>query len=228
MEANLPAGRGFPFANWGPGAAVLGLLGALSAQLFLGAPIAAITGSNTNHTTTAGNIALQILTEVTFLAAPLIVASMQSRSMREALARLGVRRPPLSSLKWMGLAIVAYLFLSIGYVALVGEPHQQNIAENVGPVAVQLALIAVFAPIAEETCFRGMLFGGLRERLPRLGAALISGSIFGLLHGFEGISVVPPLIAFGVILALLYERTGSIVPGILLHMLNNTVALLAS
>ena len=37
---------------------------------------------------------------------------------------------------------------------------------------------------------------------------------------------VPPLIAFGVILALLYEKTGSIVPGILLHMLNNSVALL--
>ena len=37
---------------------------------------------------------------------------------------------------------------------------------------------------------------------------------------------MPPLIAFGFILALLYERTGSIVPGILLHMLNNSVALL--
>ena len=38
---------------------------------------------------------------------------------------------------------------------------------------------------------------------------------------------MPPLIAFGFMLALLYERTGSIVPGILLHMLNNSVALLA-
>ena len=40
------------------------------------------------------------------------------------------------------------------------------------------------------------------------------------------ISAVPPLIVFGVILALLYEKTGSIWPGILLHMLNNSVALL--
>ena len=38
---------------------------------------------------------------------------------------------------------------------------------------------------------------------------------------------MPPLIAFGFVLALLYEKTGSIVPGILLHMLNNSVALLA-
>ena len=37
---------------------------------------------------------------------------------------------------------------------------------------------------------------------------------------------MPPLIVFGFILALLYEKTGSIWPGILLHMLNNSVALL--
>ena len=41
-----------------------------------------------------------------------------------------------------------------------------------------------------------------------------------------GVSAVPPLIVFGFLLALLYEKTGSIIPGILLHMLNNSVALL--
>ena len=38
---------------------------------------------------------------------------------------------------------------------------------------------------------------------------------------------MPPLIAFGFLLAMLYEKTGSIVPCILLHMLNNSVALTA-
>lgn len=42
-----------------------------------------------------------------------------------------------------------------------------------------------------------------------------------------GISAVPPLTFLGFLLALLYDKTGSIVPGILLHMLNNSVALLA-
>ena len=72
-----------------------------------------------------------------------------------------------------------------------------------------------------------MLFGGLRERLPRLAAALLAGLIFGGLHALTGITAVPPLIVFGFVLCLLYEKTGSIVPGILLHMLNNSVALLA-
>jgi len=57
-------------------------------------------------------------------------------------------------------------------------------------------------------------------------AALVSGLIFGALHAVTGLSAVPPLIVFGFVLALLYERTGSIVPGILLHMLNNSVALI--
>jgi membrane protease YdiL (CAAX protease family) len=88
-------------------------------------------------------------------------------------------------------------------------------------------LIVIAAPIGEEVCFRGMLFGGLRERMPMLAAAALSGLIFGLLHAPEGITVVPPLAIFGTILALLYEKTGSLVPAILLHMLNNSVALLA-
>ena len=103
------------------------------------------------------------------------------------------------------------------------HPKQEDIAESFGAVPVQVLLIVVAAPISEEVCFRGMLFGGLRERLPRLAAALISALVFGGLHALTGVSAVPPLIAFGFILALLYEKTGSIVPGILLHMLNNSV-----
>ncbi len=58
-----------------------------------------------------------------------------------------------------------------------------------------------------------MVFGGIRERLPGLAAALASGVVFGSLHVFTGITAVPPLIIFGTVLALLYERTGSILPG---------------
>ncbi len=109
---------------------------------------------------------------------------------------------------------------------VITEPKQKDIAESFGPTVLQILLIVIAAPIAEETCFRGMLFGGLREKLPRLAAALICGLIFGALHALTGITAVPPLIVFGFLLALLYERTGSIIPGILLHMLNNTIALL--
>ena len=125
----------------------------------------------------------------------------------------------------MALTFVLYLAFTIFYSLVITEPNQKDIAKSFGPIPIQVLLIVIAAPIAEETCFRGMLFGGLREKLPRLVAALICGLIFGALHALTGVTAVPPLIVFGFLLALLYERTGSIVPGILLHMLNNIVAL---
>ena len=125
----------------------------------------------------------------------------------------------------MALAFVLYLAFTVFYSVVITEPKQKDIAESFGPTVLQILLIVIAAPVTEEVCFRGMLFGGLREKLPRIGAALICGLIFGALHAITGISAVPPLIVFGFLLALLYERTGSILPGILLHMLNNIVAL---
>ena len=126
----------------------------------------------------------------------------------------------------MGATVGAYLTFAAIYVAILGEPQQDDIAEELGPVPFQILLIVIAAPIGEELCFRGMLFGGLREKMPGWAAALISAAIFGGLHAVTGIEAVPVLIFLGFALALLYEKTGSIVPGILLHALNNSVALL--
>jgi uncharacterized protein len=156
----------------------------------------------------------------------LIALRAGATSFREALSRLGLRRFRRSALLWMGAAIGIYILFASLYAIAFGKPHQKDIANNFGTVPIKIALLVILAPISEEVCFRGMLFGGLRERLPRISAALLSGLIFGALHAVSGVSAVPPLIIFGFLLALLYERTGSIVPGIILHMLNNSVALL--
>jgi membrane protease YdiL (CAAX protease family) len=178
--------------------------------------------------TTAGSIISQLATELGFLLVPFALASMRgSSSIQESLRRLGFRRFDRSAFGWMALAFVLYLAFTVFYSLVITEPKQKDIAESFGPTGIQVLLIVVAAPIAEETCFRGMLFGGLREKLPRLAAALITGLIFGALHVLTGVSAVPPLIVLGFLLALLYERTGSIVPGILLHMINNSIALLS-
>jgi membrane protease YdiL (CAAX protease family) len=175
---------------------------------------------------TLGNVLSQIATALGFLLVPMALASMRgARGWREIFARLGVRAFRPSALKWMGLTVVLYLAFNIFYSAVITEPHQQDIAKGFGAIPVQILLIVIAAPVSEEVCFRGMLFGGLREKLPRIVAALIAGLIFGALHAITGITAVPPLIVFGFLLALLYERTGSIIPGMILHMLNNIVAL---
>jgi uncharacterized protein len=234
MEGNLatppvaePVERDFPPSNWGPKGALLGAVLAIVVGLVLGLPAIAFTDGE-NELTTTGNVVAQVGLVLGLLLVPLLIARASgSRSLRESLWRLGVRGFRPSAFKWMAAAVGAYLLFAILYSALILEPEQEDIADGFGPIPVQIALIVFGAAIAEEIAFRGMLFGGLREQLPRVPAALVAGTVFGLLHAFTGLSAVPPLIALGAIFCLLYEKTGSIVPGILLHMLNNSLALAA-
>jgi uncharacterized protein len=234
MEGNLatppvaePAPRIFPPSNWGPKGALLGAVMAIFAGLLLGMPALFFTEGE-GDLTTAGNVIAQVGTVLGLLLVPFWIArSRGAATLGEALWRLGVQRFRPSAFGWMAAAVGSYLVFAILYSALILEPEQDDIASGFGPIPIQVLLIVFGAAIAEEICFRGMLFGGLRERLPKVPAALAAGVVFGALHAFTGLSAVPPLIALGFIFCLLYEKTGSIVPGILLHMLNNSVALLA-
>jgi membrane protease YdiL (CAAX protease family) len=223
-----PPRRGFPYVTWGPGTALIGLFVALSAQSVFSGVIVAVEGTDgEGDPSTAASVVLQGIFAIGLIATAIVIASMGRVPWREALRHLGLRRFARSAWLYMAAAVGVYLVFAAVYVALVGEPDQEDIAEAFGSLPFQILLIAIAAPISEEIFFRGMVFGGMRQRMPLLLAALVSAVIFGLLHAFSGISAVPPLIAFGFILALLYEKTGSVVPGILLHMLNNSAALLA-
>jgi membrane protease YdiL (CAAX protease family) len=236
MEGKLTADRGveppearptaFPYANWGAGTAVVGVLVALAAGIALGIPAVVAGHKPDGDLTSFGNVGVQLATALGFLLVPMAIAAQRGAGGMEILRRLGVRPFRPSALKWMAAAIGAYLVFATFYSLVIVEPEQKDIAEGFGALPLQVLLIVIAAPISEEVCFRGMLYGGLRERLPRIPAALLGGLIFGGLHALTGVSAVPPLMAFGFILCLLYEKTGSIVPGILLHMLNNSVALL--
>jgi membrane protease YdiL (CAAX protease family) len=209
-------------------AAVLGVILAIGAGILMGVP--AILVDSPQEGEDLGSTALaivQLATALGFAMVPMAIATRRGADFREALRRLGIRAFRASAVGWMFAAIGAYLLFAIVYTAIFGAPEQEDIAESFGSVPVQILLIVIAAPIAEEICFRGMLYGGLRERWPKFAAALLAGLIFGALHALTGLSAVPPLVAFGFVLCLLYERTGSIVPGIVLHMLNNSVALLA-
>ena len=218
----------FPWANWGAAAAIVGVLVSLAAGVALAFP-AAILGHkpHSEDLTTLGNVGVQLGTALGFLLVPMALAAQNgAASVAEILRRLGVRPFRLSALKWMAAAYAAFFLFTLLFSVLVTPPDQKNIAEDFGSWPLQVLLIVVAAPISEEICFRGMLFGGLRTGLSRLPAALIVGLVFGGLHATTGLGAVPPLMVFGFVLCLLYEKTESIVPGMLLHALNNALVLL--
>jgi CAAX protease family protein len=92
-------------------------------------------------------------------------------------------------------------------------------------VAVTLLGSVVFAPVFEELIFRGLLYGTLRTRLSWPLAAAGSALVFALAHGY-GIAGFLSVFLSGLLWAWIYERTGSLLPSMAAHAVNNaTVAL---
>jgi uncharacterized protein len=92
--------------------------------------------------------------------------------------------------------------------------------------AISLVEYVIFAPLFEELAFRGLLFAILRRKFSFLPAALISAGIFGIAHGY-GLVGLLSVCWSGVLWAWIYEKTGSLLPGILAHAINNLLVCLA-
>lgn len=92
-------------------------------------------------------------------------------------------------------------------------------------LGISLLEYVVFAPIFEELAFRGIFYAMLRRRFSFLPAALISTSVFALAHGYGLIGFISVLWS-GFLWAWIYERTGSLIPGMIAHATNNLLVCL--
>jgi membrane protease YdiL (CAAX protease family) len=159
------------------------------------------------------------------IAASLLIALAYDRPLRA----LGFRRFRLRWL-WISFGIVVLTIV----VALVLEPvlhggEQQGLApdewqpEHATAFVLNSAVVVLLAPFAEELFFRGLgvralaVFGGLA-------AILISGVVFGLVHGILG--ALPPLALFGVGLAWVRLRSASVWPSFIAHAAYNALGIL--
>ena len=95
------------------------------------------------------------------------------------------------------------------------------------PIFISLVILP---PITEEILARGFLYGGLKTKLPVITAVLITSALFASAHLFEsggkGLLWVAGIDTFILSLVLCYvrEKTGSLWPGIGIHMLKNGLA----
>ncbi len=141
-----------------------------------------------------------------------------------------------------GLLVVYYLAsFAINYCIAVAQPDFFNvndsaIAEEAKNNFLVTALGTIFlVPFAEELLFRGVLFGMLRRKSIVLAYAL-SAFLFALIHvmGYVGSYPIGTLLLCllqyvpgGLCLAAAYERSDSIFCPILMHMVINTIGILA-
>ena len=136
------------------------------------------------------------------------------------------RRPRAVDALWAGggiLAIYAVVFVYSSIVVALGadslEPQSTIDDDRLfvhTSVMVALGILVVLcAPIYEEAFARGFVLGGLRPHWGLIPAFLISAAIFSALHADLG-SLIPFAIA-GVILGVVYLRTGSLTAASMAH-----------
>jgi uncharacterized protein len=78
----------------------------------------------------------------------------------------------------------------------------------------------VWTPFVEELTFRGLLYGTLRTRTGAPLAALASGCLFAAAHGY-GLAGFGSVLVSGLLWCWAYEKTGSLLPGMIAHAANN-------
>ncbi|MCB0876083.1 MAG: CPBP family intramembrane metalloprotease, partial [Solirubrobacterales bacterium] len=221
---------GLPDVGWGGGMVALGVLVAAGTML-TGTIMVAIFDPELDSP--AARNAAQLVVAISLIGTALGFALFDARGkLKEAYGKLGLG--PRIALGAIGLAILAWFVYIVcaGILAPLLQPDQEDVTrdlgtnkDELGSVAVAAFLIVIAAPVSEEVFFRGFMYGGLRNSMSILPAAAISALVWGSLHlGAGNIGVAIQLAVFGLILAWLYERSGTLWAPILAHAINNTIA----
>lgn len=124
--------------------------------------------------------------------------------------------------------LVATLIITVLFLDLIKyRPTPQPILEifleeeKEGVLTYLSLFVAVAGPVMEEIFFRGFLYNAIKKETGIKSAIFISAILFSFLHAHV-IGFLPILI-LGVSLAYLYERTGSLIPSITVHVIHNLI-----
>ncbi len=182
-------------------------------------------------TTFPGIAKLILLPQIGMILAPtLMMATVLTTSLRHSL-RIRLSNPwTLPAAVLLGIALhptyvmlaglVSYAYPISAQAAAAMKPFTDQI--SAAPLSSVIFLLAVVPSICEELAFRGFIFGGLLRKRGRLRAVLVTAIMFGISHGVLQQSICATMM--GVLLGYIALKTGSVLPGILIHMTNNALS----
>lgn len=121
-----------------------------------------------------------------------------------------------------------YVYAAALYFAKVEIPGQATdltrfFGAGLTGIGMTVLIAGLIGPLVEEIVFRGVVFGALSDLLPRWLAVALSAAIFAGLH-LNPYLIVPAFIV-GVALALVYARSESLWPAVILHSLYNLTSI---
>lgn len=150
------------------------------------------------------------------------------------LKNLGLRK---FSLKQAAIVIIVVTILMMGLYEMITYALEHLVAgydaekdletiniTNWSSWWLAFVVAVVFAPIVEEVLFRGVALPALANKFGMLPGVLIVSGVFAI--GHWSLANTPGTFVASIILCYMYVRFKSIVPGILLHVTNNSIALL--
>lgn len=172
--------------------------------------------------------------QVVFILVPTIVLTLLlTRSPRQTLrlrwaapryllaaSGLAIALHPLAS----ELRVVVERFFPIPEIT---QTVLKTMLADVPGYGAALLVLAIVPAICEEAAFRGFILSGLSRDYRRGTAIVLSALLFGFLHVL--LSLFQQLFnaaLLGLVLGLLALQSGSLLPGVLFHALNNGLALL--
>lgn len=128
------------------------------------------------------------------------------------------------------LAVVATFFFMLPETDLIerlGFPNTiGDDLDEVGGTLLGLISIGIIAPIGEEFLYRGAVLGSLLEWKPLRSkpwvAILLSAAFFSLIH--MNPAQMPGAFLIGLFFGWIVYRTGSLLPGIICHIFNNSLS----
>lgn len=139
---------------------------------------------------------------------------------------------PWGTLLWVALFTLGTIIpLEFTYeqLGLEMDADYQRVFEGLMREPWGYVAIGILAPLAEEIVFRGAILRtllGMMSKKNHWVAIMISAALFGAVHG-NAAQFVNALL-MGLLLGWMYYRTKSLVPGILMHWVNNTMAYVLS
>jgi membrane protease YdiL (CAAX protease family) len=132
--------------------------------------------------------------------------------LRSVLLGLALAAPAWLVAQVLGVAAVLLLDALFGIEPAPGIADAAIARIDVGVVLVTLVVVA---PVAEELFFRGVAYNAWKREYGAVTATLASAGLFALIH--QSIFLALPIFVLGVVLARVYERTGSLPAVIALH-----------
>ncbi|UCE28967.1 MAG: CPBP family intramembrane metalloprotease [Candidatus Bathyarchaeota archaeon] len=170
--------------------------------------------------------------ETIFLAITLLFARYKGASLKE----LGLRKISIKTLLTVSIGAIPLLLLGIGVsfseeIIFGPNPWAQQVEALVMPrnnlqLVVMVAYSLILVGPCEELAIRGFVQKGLENSFGKRWGLLTSSALFGLLHGLNTPYAVMPVLAVGLVIGYVWQRTdGNTTAATLMHGVYDAIAL---